>query len=129
MVFLRFVVDELHLQSGKRCGAFQAAYRLRRSGLLSAYDEQRLSEALTWFDEHLPKPVRLAHSRRPNATDTAICWFRAGAREHLSRMRELQSILDIYAVRLEMVVTRRPGYIVYEDAFQVAAYPFAETAT
>ena len=44
-------------------------------------------------------------------------------------MRELQSILDIYAVRLEMVVTRRPGYIVYEDAFQVAAYPFAETAT
>ena len=42
-------------------------------------------------------------------------------------MRECQRILEAHGIVVEMLVTQRPGYIVYEDAYQVAAYPFADT--
>ena len=30
---------------------------------------------------------------------------------------------------VEMITAKRVGYIFYEDAFQVAAYPFSDTPT
>ncbi len=33
------------------------------------------------------------------------------------------------SVKVEVIRTERPGYIVYEDEFQVTAEPFAETHT
>ena len=42
-------------------------------------------------------------------------------------MREYQRVLEAYDIRLEMLRTERPGYIVYEDDHQVVAYPFADT--
>ena len=42
-------------------------------------------------------------------------------------MREYQRILEAHGIVVEMLVTQRPGYIVYEGAYQVAAYPFADT--
>ena len=47
--------------------------------------------------------------------------------EHIGRMREYQRILEAHGIVVEMLVTQRPGYIVYEGAYQVAAYPFADT--
>ena len=32
-------------------------------------------------------------------------------------------------VAVEMIKTERPGYIVYEDEYQIAAYPLADTKT
>jgi hypothetical protein len=126
-VFVRFVVNETDRRSGKRRGVFQAAYALRGSGRLPGYDHDRLTAALDWFDEHLRKPSRLARSRRPHCETDASCWFKSGAPEHLARMREVQHLLDAYGIGVDMITSRRPGYIVYEDAFQVAAYPFGET--
>jgi len=126
-VFIRFVVDDLHHDSGRRCGVFQAAYGLRRSGALTGYDDARLTEALWWFDAHLAKPARLSRTRRPNCAARAICWFKPAAAEHLARIREVRHILDAYGIAVEMITSRRPGYVVYEDDHQVAAFPFRET--
>jgi hypothetical protein len=38
-------------------------------------------------------------------------------------------ILEAHGVVVERIRTQRPGYIVYEDEHQVAAYPFADTPT
>ena len=127
-MFIRFVVDDIDNDSGKRRGVFQAAYGLRNSGALTDYDDARLAEALRWFNAHLAKPSRLSRTRRPNRAARAICWFKTGAAEHLARIREVRRILDTYGVAVEMITSRRPGYVVYEDYHQVAAHPFAETA-
>ena len=128
-MFVRFVVDQLHDSSGKRMGLFQVAGRLRRSGVTAPHDEARLAAALSWFGEHLHKPDRFARSRRPHRAAQAICWFKVSASEHLARMREIAEILEAYSWRVEMITSRHPGYITYEDDFQVAACPFADTPT
>jgi hypothetical protein len=126
-MFLRFVIAELHSASGRRTGVFQAAYRLRRGVGLSPHDRERLNDRLAWFSAHLPRPERLAVSRRHNAQDLALCWFKPTARVHLAQAREMADILGEYGVHVDVLRTRRPGYVVYEDAFQVASHPFADT--
>jgi hypothetical protein len=44
-------------------------------------------------------------------------------------MREIVGILDAHGISVEVLHTARPGYVVYEDKYQVAAEPFSETAT
>ena len=53
-----------------------------------------------------------------------MCWFKPAAREHILRIRDIVAILENHGVTTKMLVTRRPGYVVYEDEHQVAAIPF-----
>ncbi|HEY1849859.1 MAG TPA: hypothetical protein VGG60_02455, partial [Candidatus Binataceae bacterium] len=115
--------------SGRRQGLFQAAKELRESGDLTAVDHQRLDAIRSWFNDYLEKPTRLSLSPRPNRKAQAISWFKDTATSHISKMRQFKTILERYGIEVEIITTTRPGYIVYEDRFQVAAYPFADTPT
>ena len=126
-MFIRFVIANRDQNSGRRQGLFQAAYKLRASGQMSARDEQQLDDVLHWFDENLAEPERLAISSKPRRKAQAISWFRDAATEHIARMREFQTLLDGYGIVVDMLRERRPGYVVYEDEHQVVAYPFSET--
>ena len=128
-MFVRFVVHRLDPISGKRTGIFQIVDRLRRSGAVEAIDDERLAAALAWFGEHLDAPDRFARGRSPHRAPRAICWFKASASEHLARMREIARILESYGMPVEMITSRRPGYVTYEDAYQLAACPFSDTPT
>jgi hypothetical protein len=44
-------------------------------------------------------------------------------------MREIVGILDAHDIAVDVIHTTRPGYVVYEDKYQVAAEPFSETVT
>ncbi len=39
------------------------------------------------------------------------------------------AILEGHGIHTEMIATSRPGYIVYEDSYQIAAEPYADTPT
>lgn len=126
-VFIRFVTSRLDPDSGRRQGLFQAETELRESGDLSKEDRERLEALRSWFNLHLEKPTRLSWSKRSNRKDQAISWFKSQATAHVGKMREFQRILERYGIAGEVITTTRPGYIVYEDMNQVAAYPFADT--
>jgi len=38
----------------------------------------------------------------------------------------LIALLDNHGVRVEMIKTTRPGYVIYEDNFQIVAVPFTD---
>jgi hypothetical protein len=38
-------------------------------------------------------------------------------------------MLERYGVSVEMIKAKRLGYVLYEDEYQIAAYPFNETPT
>jgi hypothetical protein len=40
--------------------------------------------------------------------------------------RELVAILEAHDIRTEMITSDRPGYVVYEDQYQVVAEPFRD---
>jgi hypothetical protein len=128
-MFIRFVVSMLDLRSGRRQGLFQAAADLRDTHALRDHEESRFQEIRDWFNKHLEKPSRMSLSPRPHAKDQALSWFKDTATEHISQMRAFAAILELHDIQVEIIKTDRPGYIFYEDDFQVAAYPFADTVT
>jgi hypothetical protein len=126
-MFVRFVVPFQDQDSHCLTGVFQAVYGLRDGGLLVDDERERFEVIRQWFNRHLPVPRRFARSRRPHARRNAVCWFKAHAADYLGRVRELAGLLERHGVPTEMLRTERPGYVVYEDEYQVAAVPFRGT--
>jgi hypothetical protein len=124
-MFIRFVIAERHDLSDQPRGVFSALYALEKRGELAPYELEWFRAAEAWFDAHLRRPERFAWSSRPNAPGRAVTWLRASATEHVTRMRELVALLEHKSIAVEELRTDRPGYVVYQDEFQVAAMPFA----
>jgi hypothetical protein len=126
--FLRFVVSDLDPDSGRRQGVLQAAFTLRDRGELSPEELAALSTVGHWLDEHLPKPARFTRKRNhSHRTPMALSWFKDTAREHVAKVRVIAALLEARGVVVFTVTTERPGYVVYEDDFQVVAEPFADS--
>ena len=123
-MYVRFVTTRQHPDTGVQMGIFQTNRLMPPYGHVADWDETRLEELKAWFREHLVMPDRVARSRRPNGHHAAISWFKDTATEHIARARELAALLEQYGVPTRMLTTDRPGYVVYEDEFQIAAEPF-----
>lgn len=124
-MFVRFV-SKVRLP-GSRCpvGVFQHAYDLVDRRELDLLDELDCELSFAWFNLYLPIPPRFSRARRPKTA--GICWFKADAREFIQRARKMAALLDTAGVPIDMLRAARPGYIVYEDKYQVVAVPFRET--
>ena len=123
-MFVRFVTRCRDEESHHFEGVFQAAFRLRNRGRLA--EATRFEALRQWFNVHLPVPARFSLSRGRRAGRRAVCWFRADAVEHLGKVRELAALLERHGAPTRRLRAPRPGYVVYEDAFQVAAVPFRD---
>ena len=123
-MYVRFVVDKIDPNSGVELGIFQAAYRLAEAGTLAPHEEAWWYDIRGWFNLKLEKPARFARSRRPGANRCAISWFKADATHHIRRAREMTAFLAEHAIGTRMLRSTRPGYVVYEDRFQITAEPF-----
>ncbi len=64
-VYVRFAVAEIHENSQRGVGVFQALYRLRDAGKLHPYDEEHLRSVSEWFNTHLEKPTRFTAAKPP----------------------------------------------------------------
>ena len=129
MSFVRFVVHGLDARSGRRQGLFQALAKLYDQDVLLSFERELYEETRAWFNENLERPEAFSRSGLRDSQGQAISWFKDSAGDHISRMRTMAAILEEHGVRVEMIQSDRPGYIVYEDEFQVAAEPFSETMT
>jgi hypothetical protein len=124
VAYIRFVIAHLHPQSGAPRGIFSALYALERDGELADSELAWFREEEAWFEKHLKRPTRLAKARSPNAQAAAVSWFKDSAVEHVRRMHALAALLHARDIPVDILRTDRPGYIVYEDEFQVTAEPF-----
>jgi hypothetical protein len=124
---IRFVTTSRHPPYGHRTGIFKTAYALWRESKLSQPDAKELRALLDWFSDNLAIPQRFAASRNPRAQGTEISWVRASAHQHVSRLQRLAALIETAGIVLEELRTTRPGYVLYQDAHQVVALPFADT--
>ncbi len=129
MAFIRFAIGKLDEDSRRKQGVFHAFADLRYYGSLYWYEIELAAELRDWFDEYLERPTRFSTSkgRTYGAQNRAICWFRDSALKHIAKIREMVAILEAHDVKVEMLKTNKPGYVVYEDEFQVVAEPFSES--
>jgi hypothetical protein len=128
-MFVRFVIQKNDARSGRRQGLFQALARLEAAKVLLAHEQALYDEIYEWFRTILRTPKRFARSSRPHAKKVALSWFKDTATKHIAKMRAIAEILQRHGIEVEMLCTHRPGYVVYEDRFQVVAEPFSETVT
>lgn len=120
-MFLRFVIDREDADSLRREGIFTPAYQLLKQGGLERDLHDRLDLALSWFQLHLPVPDRARIDAR------GIFWFKADAAELVRRMWNIARGVESGGHAVELIRTNKPGYIIYEDEFQVCAVPFRDT--
>lgn len=101
-------------------------YYLRRKDIFLHDDAEKINELRNWFDQYLEPPTQFTKRRSNKETGTAISWYHDSAKEHIAKMYEMSRILEKYGIIVSVVRREDPGYIVYEDDYQVAAIPYRE---
>lgn len=117
-MYLRFQTKMVDSGSGRPTGILVAAAELRDSNQVSIADEAWLREHLSYFNEHLKIPACLKDS----ANRRAISWFKEGSRM-IDRVWNLKAFMEEQDVFIDVISTREPGTIIYEDGHQIVAKP------
>lgn len=126
-VYLRFVVPEVDEGSGREMGLFAAGGILSEEDKLYDHEIKLQKQILIWFENNLVVPDVQASESNYYSKPNAISWFKSDAIVHIAKMREYVEILKAHNMHVKQLMTERPGKIVYEDEFQVAAIPFKDT--
>ena len=126
-MYLRFVVPENDEDSGREMGIFVDGGILNESGQLYDYEINIRKSLMLWFTNNLKVPDIQALESNHYSNPNAISWFKSSAVTHISKMREYIEILKAHDVPVKQLITDRPGKILYEDEFQIAAIPFKDT--
>ena len=120
MQFIRF---ESHLPlegTHLRLGIFQAAFEVRDNYETSEHDANEIDRQLDWLKMHLREHAPLLGREHVRA----ICWFKDTAHEPMRRVWAIKPYLEAYGYWINVLKTRQPGNIIYEDGWQVAAKPW-----
>ena len=124
MQYIRFQTSKIDIEwSTKPFGIFQLAYKLRDSGIPD-FDADYLEDILRWFDDHLDVPNNFSRKKTRSYATRWISRYKDTAKEHISYMHELKRMFEEYEIYVEVMMTDTPGYIVYEDEYQIVAEPY-----
>ena len=118
--YIRFVVGRKDEDSHVERGIFQAAALALEWQTVTGSDAEELNRLQSWFGQNLEKPTSFGR----NKLRLGICWFKTGATEHISRIWEMVQILERNGIYVKKIRTGRPGYVIYEDEWQLVAEPF-----
>jgi hypothetical protein len=118
--YIRFAIASKDEDSHVERGVFQAVAQALEWRVITSSDADELSELQEWFNENLEKPASFGRDK----LRLGICWFKAGSTEHISRIWEMVRILERNGIFVKKIRTDRPGYVVYEDEWQLVAEPF-----
>jgi hypothetical protein len=124
-VLLRFVISDRDERTGQPMGLMTLAYRLLRSNSLTHAEDLQFREIVGWLESNLPIPARFARKRNMSHKHThGVSWIRVSAIEVLTHLHALADLVRLQGYVIEILQTERPGYVVYEDQWQVVAEPF-----
>jgi hypothetical protein len=123
--YVRFVIGRTDEDSHVEQGIFQAAALALEWQQITGSDADALNELCDWFGDNLNKPTSFGRDR----LRLGICWFKTGAAEQISRVWEMVRILERNGIYVKKIRTDKPGYVIYEDEWQLVAEPFRKGTT
>jgi hypothetical protein len=118
--FIRFVVGRKDEDSHVEQGIFQAVARAIEWETITGRDADDLDSLRRWFGENLEKPTSFGRGK----LSLGVSWFKLGASEHIARIWRMVRILERHGIYVRKIKTEKPGYLVYEDDWQVVSEPF-----
>ena len=120
ITYIRFQTRVQDEHSHRPSGVFMAVHKLRENNEVTPYHLEELERHLSWLRMHLKSPREL----KEVGNERALSWFHPRAKEPIKRVRAMVEILREYGVVIDQVSTEKPGYVVYEDGWQIVAKPF-----
>jgi len=126
-MYIRFVADEIKDLS-LADGIVTVAAGLKKDGKLHDYEVWMLEGIFQWLNDNLPCPLFKANRDSGRWTSDAVAWFKdtAATGELIGKFWEIVAILKEHNVLVKVLKSRKPGYIVYEDDFQIVAEIFKQ---
>jgi hypothetical protein len=118
--YVRFVIGRIDEDSHVEQGVFQAAALAVERHNITGSDADELNQLRAWFSDNLEKPTSFGRDK----LRLGICWFKTGATEHIARIWEMVQILERNGIYVKKIRTDKPGYVIYEDEWQLVAEPF-----
>jgi hypothetical protein len=129
-LYLRFELLRANENSGVPNGIFGALYEAIFEGEIELHLREPLEGLYTWFKKNLKKPSRFnrSSSKAYHRRNTrGVSWIKCAAFEHIAKLRETAIYLRELGYVVNERITDQPGYIVYEDHYQIVAEPFRNT--
>ena len=115
----------VQISVSKETGIFTLAHSELANRSLYLHEEIEVKASLKWLESRLPTPTRFnRHRKESKKAGSGICWIRHEAEEFVAHMWKIKSILENHDIFIEVLRTDNPGYVVYEDQYQVVALPF-----
>ncbi|MBX3484617.1 hypothetical protein [Phenylobacterium sp.] len=113
--YIRFVCFLLVQGQRNRLGLFQALNEARDSDHAPDWALKEIGELRGWFDDNLERPETFGRGQ------SGLSWFKPAAAEHIANMHRLKLALEACGVHVEVLTTRDPGAVVWQDKHQVVA--------
>ncbi len=120
-MYTRAVISAIDRDSYQRTGVLIAGHELLKTNWLDERNENCLRDLLGWFNQNIPIPRQRRWKTR------SIFWFKGYDGEWVDYFERLCRFMCRWYDRVEVLETRKPGYLIYEDDYQVAAIPFRDT--
>lgn len=128
-MYIRFITQFTDEYGEIHTGIFSALRFVRELSFTQDEDVQKLKNLREWFNLNLDAPNKFSNANNKNPASISLSWFKDSAKDHIKKIYEINGLLLKYGVVVEVVTSKNPGYIVYEDDYQVSAVPFKSDRT
>ena len=122
-VYVRFVCFQMVDGQRQRLGLFQALDDARTCDFAPMWALSRIGELYGWFKSNLKVPGQFSKGNWKGSGQPGLSWFKPVATEHISQMHQLKVALEACGVHVDILTTRDPGHIVWQDENQLVAEP------
>lgn len=123
--YVRFVCYQQVESQRQRLGLFQALDEARDSDFAPSWALKEIGEAYDWFKKNLAVPEQFSRGGWKGRGQPGLSWFKPAAKDHIRRMHDLKLALEACGVHVDILTTRDPGEIIWQDEHQLVAEPGA----
>jgi len=125
--YVRFVCFQSIGRQRSRLGLFKAIDEAIESEHASGWAIAEARNLSGWFDANLAIPQTFSAGGHKGYGQPGLSWFKPSAAEHIRRMHSLRTALVECGIHVEVLTTRDPGFIVWQDEHQIVAEPRGRT--
>ena len=89
------------------------------------HEENYLKDLLKWLSKNLPIPTKFSKNKNNSHKENiSTSWFKDSANDVITKIWEVKHFLETHEITVEVLQSKQPGYIIYEDDFQIVVDPF-----
>jgi len=122
-VYVRFVCFQTVGSQRSRLGLFSALDDAVESDFAPGWAIKEARVLYDWFKANLAVPKQFSVGGHTGHGQPGLSWFKPAATEHIQQLHRLKGALEELGLPVEVLTTRDPGLVVWQDKHQVVAEP------